>query len=532
MASTDRPFATDRAHLSVRVSSSALPTVAITGLLAVTFLAHQRFVWAGFAGSDSLTLIDTRRFARVQDAVLQFTRPVMAGTQFAEREVVYRPFVSLTFGLEYAIWSLDAAGYHLTNLGLHLAATLSVWWLLRLLGLRWWSSVAGAAVLALHPLVVATVPVIARRDSIAPVLAFTVGAGLLLIAQRACGFRRNTAYFGSLLAITIALLSKESAFAALAMVPVLLTCASVGNGRQLRCAISRSIGPSVALLAIGVVVFAVRFAVLGGLGGVHNPHLVEVSIEKYVQILGAYTRYLVWAFAWTAPSPAEIWPRVGGEILCGLGITLVWVPRRQALLAAAGTLWVVGFGTFCALLQIGTIAFVAYFALVGLGLVFAASLEGSIARLRWPLRPGTVLAPRSRAASVVLLTGLSVAAFSWFWTSALVRDYYQWQLAGTINAQFLQSLETCVRGAPLATHVRLHALPEDLDDGTEDTRLMSVTLLQDYTVQSALRLAFPDRPLTVAAVSSQTLRSAEDTLRFSCTDAGDGVEFTTMYASG
>jgi hypothetical protein len=78
----------------------------------------------------------------------------------------------------------------------------------------------------------------------------------------------------------------------------------------------------------------------------------------------------------------------------------------------------------------------------------------------------------------------------------------------------------------------LHALPEDLDDVTEDTRLLSVTLLQDYTVQSALRFAFPDRPLTVAAVSSQTLRSAEDTLRFSCTDAGDGVEFTTMYASG
>src|SRR5207302_4658068 len=132
---------------------SALPGLTAAGLIALTAVAYARFLGTGFGATDSLPLIDTSRLGSLSDIYGLFTRPVMAGTRFAQAEVVYRPFASLTFGLDYVIWGLNALGYHLTNLALHLAAVLTVWSLFRLLGLRWWSSLAGASVFAFHPLV-------------------------------------------------------------------------------------------------------------------------------------------------------------------------------------------------------------------------------------------------------------------------------------------------------------------------------------------------------------------------------------------
>ena len=64
----------------------------------------------------------------------------MGGTTFASTELTYRLFASQTFGFDFALWGLNAFGFHLTNLIAHLGTMLSVWWLLALLGLRVWSS--------------------------------------------------------------------------------------------------------------------------------------------------------------------------------------------------------------------------------------------------------------------------------------------------------------------------------------------------------------------------------------------------------
>jgi hypothetical protein len=496
-------------------------------VVVLTLVAYARFLVTGFGGTDSLPLIETSRFSSLQDAALLFTRPVMAGTRFVGGEVVYRPFVSATFGLDYAIWGLQPIGYHLTNLVLHLAATLGMLWLLTLVGLRFWAALAGTAVFALHPLVVATVPVIARRDSIVPALTFIFATCLLLVAQRACGQRRLFAWLGASLLGVLALLSKESAFVAVAILPVFLVGARFAAGASVRHALG-AVVCAVPLVIAAAVIFAVRNAVLGGLGGgVGLSPFVDVSWEKYAQILGAYTRYLIWAFAWTSASPTEIWPRVGAEVLFGLLVTLIWLPRRHAMLIVLGTLWVVAFGAFCAVLKISTMVFVAYFALVGLALVFAAGLEGTLLRLRFPPRNmWTDNGARTRGAALVLLTGLAFAAGMWLWTSPLMRDYYQWRVAGDLNQQYTDAAGKCVSQAPQVSLVNITDLPSDFDDGHEDTLLLAVTLLQDYTVQSALQLNFPQRSFDVSAISAQTVRKP-DALRISCAANGNRVELIT-----
>src|SRR5438445_12438991 len=93
--------------------------VAAVVLIALAIAAYARFLSTGFAATDSLPLIETSRFNSLADVGALFTTPLMAGTRFALGEVVYRPFVSVTFGVDYALWGLNAAGFHATNLGIH-----------------------------------------------------------------------------------------------------------------------------------------------------------------------------------------------------------------------------------------------------------------------------------------------------------------------------------------------------------------------------------------------------------------------------
>src|ERR1700730_16519903 len=116
------------ARTTLKAGASRRASAAL--LVVLTSAAYARFVNAGFAATDSLPLVETSRISGLADVGLLFTRPLMADTRFTLTEVVYRPFVSVTFGVEYALWGLDARGYHITNLCLHLIGVLSTWFLL------------------------------------------------------------------------------------------------------------------------------------------------------------------------------------------------------------------------------------------------------------------------------------------------------------------------------------------------------------------------------------------------------------------
>jgi hypothetical protein len=53
--------------------------------------------------------------------------------------------------VDYALWGLRPVGYHLTNLILHAANTVWVWWLLRCYRAAPWLALLAALVFAVHP---------------------------------------------------------------------------------------------------------------------------------------------------------------------------------------------------------------------------------------------------------------------------------------------------------------------------------------------------------------------------------------------
>ncbi len=85
-------------------------------------------------------------------------------TRYADS--LWHPLIWLSLMSDYQIIGLNAGGYHLTNLILHILSTLLIFWLFNRMTGAIWKSAFVAAVFALHPLHVESVAWIAERKDV------------------------------------------------------------------------------------------------------------------------------------------------------------------------------------------------------------------------------------------------------------------------------------------------------------------------------------------------------------------------------
>ncbi len=79
---------------------------------------------------------------------------------------MWHPVTTLSFLLDYELFGLNPAGYHLVNLLFHLANTLLLFWVLFRMTGAVWPSVFVAAVFAVHPLQVESIAWVAERKNV------------------------------------------------------------------------------------------------------------------------------------------------------------------------------------------------------------------------------------------------------------------------------------------------------------------------------------------------------------------------------
>jgi protein O-mannosyl-transferase len=79
---------------------------------------------------------------------------------------LWNPLVWISFMFDYQLHGLNAGGYHLTNLILHILSTLLLFWLFNRMTGAIWPSAFVAALFALHPLHVESVAWIAERKDV------------------------------------------------------------------------------------------------------------------------------------------------------------------------------------------------------------------------------------------------------------------------------------------------------------------------------------------------------------------------------
>ncbi|MEW6681550.1 MAG: tetratricopeptide repeat protein [Nitrospirota bacterium] len=193
------------------------------------YLPSLRF--ASFHYDDANVIVENPAVHSLRTPSRFFTDggTAMATAQRHEKgDVVYRPLLTLSFALDYALWGLDGRGYRATNLVVHLATALIAFGLAQRLGVGLLTAWLVATAMLIHPVHVQIVDYVSARSS------GLSGALTLGTAWAYAAFRRGGSPWSYPLALGLgcaALLTKEPAAALPAL---LLLTEAVGHNRGWR----------------------------------------------------------------------------------------------------------------------------------------------------------------------------------------------------------------------------------------------------------------------------------------------------------
>lgn len=250
------------------------------GLFILAVVVHIESLTYWFVAIDTPKLIVSSRAGSAGGVVELFTSPMMHGTGFTDIALFYRPLSSLSYAFDYWVWGLNPAGYHLTNLVLHGIVTVLIGVVVAEITDNSVVGQLSAVLFALHPLTAEVVPAASRRHDIIMAI-FMLGSLTLFI--RHTKKRDQGAYRlgGALVLYALALGAKEPAL----MIPGLVFVWTVIQRFETPIAALRAAVRDVIPFAVVTLAYlAVRFAVLGELGGYHRSGTVTLEDEIRVAV--------------------------------------------------------------------------------------------------------------------------------------------------------------------------------------------------------------------------------------------------------
>ncbi|HYB44515.1 MAG TPA: hypothetical protein VEL75_22255, partial [Candidatus Methylomirabilis sp.] len=327
------------ASLSRRLAGSALearvwlPAVAV---VAITLAAFLPVLENGFIANwdDGLNILDNPFYRGLGPSQLRW----MFSTFHAGH---YIPLTWLSLGLDYLLWGLAPAGYHLSSLLLHAATALAFYFLaLRLLrlalpappspaALRWGAALA-ALLFAVHPLRVESVASATERRDVLSGLFYMLTLVAYLKAAAPADMplaRLRPRWYGlSLLCFAAALLSKSIVVS----LPVALLILDVYPlGRLGGAAGWRRARPwleKLPFFALAIVAATVAFAAVLALGNTKSLASMPLALRLLVSVHG------LWFYALKSLVPLDLSP------LYPLDFQLTWL-QLAALIAVACVAW-------------------------------------------------------------------------------------------------------------------------------------------------------------------------------------------------
>jgi tetratricopeptide (TPR) repeat protein len=316
------------------------------------------------------------------------------------------PLTSLSFLVDHALFGLDPAGYHATNVALHAAASVLLFHALRRLSGALWPSALAAGLFAVHPLQVESVAWISSRKD---VLAGVFFAATLLAYARYAEHSTPGRFAWVLLGTVAALLAKPTT---VALPPLLLLLDLWPLRRFGSVRLGRLLGEKAILMvpvaAVSAVVLQVQTPVWQG-GHPFDVRLAN-ALDSCVQYLRASTVPTGLAAFYPHPGAGLSAVRIGGAafaVTLATAAALGAVRRRPY--GTVGWLWFLGFLVpVLGLIEVGLQARAdryMYLPIIGLAVIVAWGIEE--AARRWP---------RTRAAWVLAavagVVALSIGARS------------------------------------------------------------------------------------------------------------------------
>jgi tetratricopeptide (TPR) repeat protein len=249
------------------IKQNRFPIALLLALCLAAFLntLGNGFVW------DDLSLITGDRYIRaLGNLPLFFTPRYWSDLQpYSDLAVVYRPFRTVTFAVDYFFWGLNPAGYHFTNLLLHAANVVLIFRLATVMGRgegvphrendarnSWLMGLPflTAALFAVHPVHTESVTYVKNRSDLLALLFFL--AAWLLFIRSGTPARRLPRLAASLLCFALAVLSKETALTLPGVLALHAFCFQDGEDR--RRSYLRIVPYGLMILAYGGFILALR----------------------------------------------------------------------------------------------------------------------------------------------------------------------------------------------------------------------------------------------------------------------------------
>lgn len=294
-------------------------------LAVVTAAVWTPSLRGGFVWDDQHDIVRSDKLHRLAAVVDVFRHHAMWSADQPETEIAtYRPLALATLAIDWQLWHLRPAGYHLANVLMHVLATLALLFaLLRLVDER--AAAILALLFALHP---ADAEAVAWINGRSEMLALGFGA----LALWAAATERWLALAALLL---LAMLSKETGAL---FAPVAIAVAWRAGARRRAPVVA-------AALAVAVYV-ALRTSALGRVAlpahaGSTLHALLPVWARATVAALGPTRLSPVELSTWLAalsPSARHAWAAGGLLLVAALALLLV----RRRWLAAIGLGWWLG----------------------------------------------------------------------------------------------------------------------------------------------------------------------------------------------
>ncbi|MFT7694526.1 MAG: 4-amino-4-deoxy-L-arabinose transferase-like glycosyltransferase, partial [Candidatus Latescibacterota bacterium] len=184
-------------------------------LFASVCIVYIQALGNGFHYDDFHSLVNNPHIGTLNNIPGFFVDPTLFSLD--EKQAMYRPVLLASYAMNYALLGGTPQGFHLFNVLLHAANVVLLLYLATALGFASLAAWTAAIVFAFHPIAVETVHYVSSRSE--GLMAFGILASLWAYMRWQVGHRRLF-YIASLLAFSVALLSKSVGIVLLVLIPL------------------------------------------------------------------------------------------------------------------------------------------------------------------------------------------------------------------------------------------------------------------------------------------------------------------------
>ncbi len=186
--------------------------IIIAILITVNCLAYGNSLFNHFVWDDNYLIAGNSYIKSFKYTKQILTQDVTVTTGYRRPCGYYRPVSMLSFMLDYKIWKLNPFGYHLTNVIIHIANTIVLFFLLSLIFKDTLASFLSSLFFALHPIHTEAVTAIFNRMDLLATF-FVLSSFILFI--KSDSLKKKSDFLGSFIFLILGLFSKEMAVIAI-----------------------------------------------------------------------------------------------------------------------------------------------------------------------------------------------------------------------------------------------------------------------------------------------------------------------------